>query len=126
MPTKWPPGLFFLPRVPEPEIMGGGEEAEAYSSASSEAYLDEIDNTFVEHALGLGVQQGLALDVGTGPGQIPIKLALKNPRLQILGFDLSETMLEKARKGAELRGVQDRVSFQKDDATCSHFPSAHF
>ena len=31
MPTKWPPGLFFLPRVPEPEIMGGGEEAEAYS-----------------------------------------------------------------------------------------------
>jgi ubiquinone/menaquinone biosynthesis C-methylase UbiE len=126
MSTKWLPRLFFLPRVPEPEIMGDGEEAEAYSSASSQAYLDEIDNTFVEHALSLGAQQGLVLDVGTGPGQIPIKLALKNPRFQIIGLDLSETMLEKARKEAELSGVQDRVSFQKDDAKCIHFPSAHF
>ncbi|PYV43726.1 MAG: hypothetical protein DMG06_09485 [Acidobacteria bacterium] len=126
MPNKWRQELFFLPRVPEPEIMGGGEEAAAYSSASSQAYLDEIDNSFVEHALGLGVEQGWVLDVGTGPGQIPIKLALKNPRFQIVGLDLSEAMLEEARKNAELSGVQDRVRFQKDDAQSIHFPPAHF
>lgn len=126
MPSKWLQDLVFLPRVPEPEVMRGGEQAEAYSSAASQAYLDKIDDTFVEHALGLGVQQGWVLDVGTGPGQIPIKLALKNPRFQIIGLDLSEAMLEKARNEAELSRVQDRVSFQKGDAKCIHFPSSHF
>jgi len=126
MSNKWLQELFFLPRIPEPEIMGNGEGTEAYSSAVSQAYLDEIDNTFVEHALGLGVQRGLVLDIGTGPGQIPIKLALKNPRFQIIGLDLSETMLEKARENAEFHGVQDRVSFQKGDAKHIAFPGAHF
>jgi ubiquinone/menaquinone biosynthesis C-methylase UbiE len=118
--------IFFLPRTPEPEVMESGEEAEIYSSAAAQAYLDRIDNTFVAHALSLGVEQGLALDVGTGPGQIPIKLALKNPGLQVIGIDLSEAMLAKARQDAELAGVQGRVSFQVGDAKHILFSDQHF
>src|SRR5436309_1586706 len=42
MSNKWLQELFFLPRIPEAEIMGNGEGTEAYSSAVSQAYLDEI------------------------------------------------------------------------------------
>ena len=97
---------FFLPRVPEPEAMESDEEAEAYSSAAADSRLDDLDNTFVYYVVSLGVRSGLALDVGTGPGQIPIKLALKIPQLEIVGIDLSEAMLAKARNAAAAAGVE--------------------
>jgi ubiquinone/menaquinone biosynthesis C-methylase UbiE len=117
---------FFLPRVPEPEAMESNEEAEAYSSAVAQAHLDLLDNAFVDHVLSLGVGSGLALDVGTGPGQIPIKLALKLPKLEIIGIDLSEAMLAKARKGALAAGVEGQVRFEIGDARRLRFPDHHF
>ncbi len=102
------------------------EEAEAYSSAAAQAHLDHLDNTFVDHVLSLGVRSGLALDVGTGPGQIPIKLALKLPQLEIVGIDLSEAMLAKARNGAAAAGVESQVRFEMGDARRLRFPDHHF
>jgi len=102
------------------------EEAEAYSSAAAQAHLDHLDNTFVDHVLALGVRSGVALDVGTGPGQIPIKLALKLPQLEIIGIDLSEAMLAKARNGAAAAGVESQIRFETGDACRLHFPDHHF
>ena len=72
-------GLLDLPRVAEPEVMDDSEEVEAYASATAQAWLDKIDDSFVEHAVRLvkGRQRGLALDIGTGPGLIELKLALR-------------------------------------------------
>jgi ubiquinone/menaquinone biosynthesis C-methylase UbiE len=106
--------------------MENKEEAEAYSSAAAQAYLDHLDNTFVDHILSLGVRSGLALDVGTGPGQIPIKLALKLPQLEIVGIDLSEAMLAKARQNAAAAGVENQVRFEMCDARRLPFPDHHF
>jgi ubiquinone/menaquinone biosynthesis C-methylase UbiE len=119
-------GWFFLPRFPEPEAMESGEEAEAYSSAAAQTHLDHLDNTFVDHVLSLGVRSGLALDVGTGPGQIPIKLALKLPQLEIVGIDLSEAMLAKARDGAAAAGLESQVRFETGDARRLPFPDHQF
>lgn len=102
------------------------EEAEAYSSAAAQAHLDHLDNTFVDHVLSLGVHSGVALDVGTGPGQIPIKLALKLPQLEIVGIDLSEAMLAKARNGAAAAGVESQVRFETGDARRLPFSEHHF
>jgi ubiquinone/menaquinone biosynthesis C-methylase UbiE len=117
---------FSLPRVPEPEAMESNEEAEAYSSATAQTHLDLLDNTFVDHVASLGVRSGVALDVGTGPGQIPIKLALKLPQLEIVGIDLSEAMVAKARNGAAAAGVEDKVRFELGDARRLPFPDHHF
>jgi hypothetical protein len=56
--------------------MDDAAEAQAYSSASAEAYLSKIDDSFVEHAIGLiGPAPGHAIDIGCGPGQILKKLS---------------------------------------------------
>ena len=117
---------FHLQRIPEPEVMDDLEGVEAYSAAASQAYLERIDRTFVEHALSLGVAEGHALDIGTGPGVIPIMLAARVPRLRLTGVDLSEPMLQKARNAAEEAGVSDRLDFRVGDARSLHFPEHSF
>jgi len=106
--------------------MESNEEAEAYSSAAAQAHLDLLDSTFVDHVLSLGVRSGLALDVGTGPGQIPVKLALRLPQLKIVGIDLSEAMLAKARNSAAAARVESRLRFEMADARRLPFPDRHF
>ena len=115
-----------LERIPEPEVMDDLEGVEAYSAAASQAYLERIDRTFVEHALSLGVAEGHALDIGTGPGVIPIMLAARVPRLRLTGTDLSEPMLQKALKAAEEAGVADRLDFRLGDAKSLPFSDRSF
>lgn len=117
---------WFSPRIPEPEVMESYDEMEAYSSAAAQRHLERLDNEFVDHVVRLGVTSGLALDVGTGPGQIPVKLALRLPEIRIIGLDLSEPMLAKARQEAQKHGVADRVQFLIGDAKRLGFPDAHF
>ena len=102
---------FTLPRVPEPEVMDDSAEVEAYASAAAQAYLDKIDDTFVEHALRLvsGRTSGRALDIGTGPGQIVLKLA-RRPALRdwhFIGVDRSTNMIKQARASAVRRGTAE-------------------
>jgi ubiquinone/menaquinone biosynthesis C-methylase UbiE len=122
--------LFDLPRVPEPEVMDDSGEVEAYSSATAQAYLDRLDDTFVEHALRLlgGRERGRALDIGTGPGQIVLKLARRLTRWKFAGVDRSPNMIAEAvanlaSAGNELAG---RVEFQVADGNALPFPGATF
>src|SRR5579875_3074487 len=96
---------FQLPRQPETEVMDDACEVEAYASAAAQAHLDAIDNTLVEQVLELGIQAGMALDVGTGPGSIPLKVA---------------------RRAAHDQGLHDRVSFCLADASQLCFPDGTF
>ena len=113
-------------RIPESEVMNGEDEAEAYSSSAAQSHLDRIDRTFVEQALSLGVLRGNALDIGSGPGLIPIKLAANAAGLRVTGVDLSAAMLQRARRSAELAGVADRVSFRQGDAKSLPFSDQSF
>lgn len=115
-----------LPRVPEPEVMGEADEVDAYASAAAQAYLDRIDNTFVEQALRLGVTRGRALDVGTGPGQIPLKIAQRLPQLEFVGVDRSEAMLAEGRRQTERLGLSARVRFQAGDGNRLESPDQAF
>ena len=117
---------FHLERIPEPEVMDDRDGVEAYSASASQAYLERIDRTFVEQTLGLGVTEGHALDIGTGPGLIPIKLASRIPRLRLTGVDLSAAMLQKARRAAEEAGVSDRLYFRLGDAKSLPFSERSF
>jgi ubiquinone/menaquinone biosynthesis C-methylase UbiE len=44
------------------------------------------------------LSSGTVLDVGTGPGYLPIKVALSNSCLNVLGLDISKDMIRISRK----------------------------
>ena len=67
-----------------------------------------------------------ALDVGTGPAQIPIKILLRIPRLRFIGLDRSRAMLASARRNAEQAGVSDRLSLLAGDGHSLPFPDHAF
>jgi len=94
---SWPRRYFDLPRIPELEVMDDSNEVQAYSSAAADAYLSNIDDTFVEHTLRLiGPATGCALDIGCGPGQILTKLSARLPGWKFIGVDRSLTMIHRA------------------------------
>ncbi len=123
-------GFFDLPRVPELEAMDDSCEVEAYASAASQSFLDKIDDTFVEHALRLvsGRQRGRALDIGTGPGQIVLKLAYRLSLWKFVGVDRSPVMIERARTNLDsaINDLAGRVEFQLADGNHLEFPDASF
>lgn len=54
-------------------------------------------------------------DIGCGRGHALIKLASAFPNMSGVGYDLSDTNLEGARRHAEAAGVADRLTFRKQD-----------
>ena len=87
--------IFELQRVAEPEVMDDSAEVEAYSSAAAQSHLNAIDDTLVDHAVRLVAkrERGRALDIGTGPGQIVLKLARRLTRWKFVGVDRSPNMI---------------------------------
>lgn len=54
---------------------------------------------------------GTILDVGTGPGRLPIEIAKQITNVKVVGIDLSEDMVRIAKKNAEKEGLADKVEF---------------
>ena len=81
------------------------------------AVVDEVTTTLTS---------GRILDVGTGPGYLPVELALHAPQLKLDGIDLSHGMVTIARKNAAKRGVADRVRFHRADAAKLPFADNSF
>jgi ubiquinone/menaquinone biosynthesis C-methylase UbiE len=119
-----------FPRVPEPEVMDDAGEVEAYASAAAQAHLDKIDDTLIGHAVRLvqGCRQGRALDIGTGPGQIVIKLARRLPGWKLSGVDRSPGMIEQARANLARAGeeLDHRVTFELADGNRLPFADKSF
>jgi precorrin-6B methylase 2 len=53
------------------------------------------------------IQSGKVLEVGPGPGYISIEVARLLPQVEVVGLDLSETMIEVARRNADEYDVPD-------------------
>ena len=122
--------MFESQRVPEPEVMDDSGEVVAYSSAAAQSYLNQIDDTFVARAVRLvnRRERGRALDIGTGPGQIVVKLARQLTRWKFVAVDRSSHMIAEAAANLVAAGpdLAGRVEFQIADANALPFPDATF
>ena len=101
-----------LQRVPEPELMDGAEQVEAYASADFEASDQAMVDRFA-HLCGDCPGEQLA-DLGCGPGNISFRLARRWPGATVLGLDGAPRMLAIAeqRLAAEPE-LAGRLHFQE-------------
>ena len=132
--------------------MSDAGEVKAYASAAGQSYLDSIDNTLVQQVLEIGRQSGVLrasrgsrglgrvedepidrtaarstlLDVGSGPGGIPLKIARCCPELTVVGVDRSMNMIVAARRSALELGLAERALFLVGDASKLSFRNATF
>ena len=101
-----------MQRTPEPELMDGAEQAQAYAaadfSAGDQALIARLDQLFPA-ALGLRL-----VDLGCGPGNISFRLAQRYPAAEVLGVDGAEAMLAPALALlAAQPELQSRLRFQQ-------------
>lgn len=73
--------------------------------------------------LGSGAR---VLDVGTGPGGVPLAIAGAQPLLRVDGVDLSADMIAYARAATADAGLADRVTFTVGDVAHLPFPDGAF
>ena len=115
-----------LPRVPQSDSLSFEELAAEDADPDALRALEALDDAFVEAALTLGPQKGVVLDLGTGPGQVSIKLALQNSDFVIHGIDPSDALLRKAAFDAQHWGVAMRILLNRGDIQKTQFRSAQF
>lgn len=69
---------------------------------------------------------GKILDVGSGPGHVSIELAKFLPSVEIVGLDMSASMIEMAEKSVDEHGFSARIEFRQGDAAEIPFKDASF
>jgi ubiquinone/menaquinone biosynthesis C-methylase UbiE len=66
------------------------------------------------------------LDVGTGPGLLPLRLAAARPDLVIDAVDLAPEMIERARLSAATADLAGQLTFTVADVAALPFADATF
>ena len=84
-------------------------------SARQRYYNKIADEIFSE------IESGKILDIGTGPGYLPIEIAKRRPMIRIDGIDLSKRMIEVARINARDAGVLSQINFEPGNANKLRF-----
>jgi ubiquinone/menaquinone biosynthesis C-methylase UbiE len=72
------------------------------------------------------VQKGKLLEIGPGPGYVCIEIAKLLPEMEVIGLDISDTMIEIAKKNANEHGLSERIEFKKGDASKMPFEDSSF
>ncbi len=72
------------------------------------------------------VQEGNVLDVGTGRGLHPIKIAQKNERPKMYGIDISKKAVDAARRDALASGLANVPQFEVGDVCALPFKDEFF
>jgi len=103
--------VMMLERILEKQVMDGLEEARSYDAMDHSEPNQAVVNRLIE----LGAQ-GRMLDIGTGPGDIPIRIARRLETARIVAVDLSEPMLAIARDKVAAAGFSDRIAVEFADA----------
>jgi ubiquinone/menaquinone biosynthesis C-methylase UbiE len=113
-----------IARVLEPESMDTAEEACDYDAMDHSA----VNALFVADFLAAHgpCRGGELLDVGTGPARIPIALCRADPSARVLGVDLAEAMLARARRNVDVAQLSDRIACVRGDAKSLPLASARF
>jgi len=108
---------FTIERIP-------GPLASLYEKASRlviKTYYSQVAEEILS-----SLHQGLVLDLGTGPGYLPIEVVKRSPQVRIIGVDLSRVFIRMARANALRAGCAERARFEVGNAANLRFESETF
>ena len=71
-------------------------------------------------------KEGLILDLGTGPGYLPIEIVKSAANVKIVGVDLSRKLIKMARENSQKAGFADRLEFLVGNSAKLRFDDACF
>lgn len=99
-----------MDRVLEPELMDDPKQAKVYAQAD----FKEENQGFVERFLEYFPEfaQGTVLDLGCGPGDIPIRFAKLYPDCRVIGIDASAPMIRLGEQVVQQAGLTDRITLR--------------
>jgi len=100
-----------MQRVPETECMDTPDEAREYAAMDH----GDANQAFVDALLAHGLVHGELLDLGTGPGDIPL-LIVDKADVQITAIDMSTEMLKIARLKVAQAGRSNAIRLMVADA----------
>lgn len=96
-----------MDRVLEPELMDDERQSIAYAradfSTSNQLFVDGLNRDFPQRLR-------MAADIGCGPGDVMIRLALSRSDLHITAIDGSAPMISLARDAVAAAGLTDRIT----------------
>ncbi len=109
--------LFKIERIP-------GVLASSYEKATRlaiESYYCQI-----AEEVATVFKEGTMLDLGTGPGNLPVEILKRAPGIKIIGVDLSRQLIRMARTRALNAGLSKQVSFEVGNAANLRFDDGFF
>lgn len=101
-----------------------GVLASAYEKATRmviESYYRPVAGEIVAH-----LSEGTILDLGTGPGYLPLEIVKRSPTINVIGVDLSRKLIEIALSNAAKAGLAERLTFQAGNAGRLEFANSSF
>jgi ubiquinone/menaquinone biosynthesis C-methylase UbiE len=102
-------------RISEPGVIEDRELAEYYS-LMAKRYMKIPCKRVLKRVMAKEINNGTALDVGTGPGIFPIFLSKALPGIRFKGIDLSPVMVDLAKGNAIDEGLENQIAFEVGSA----------
>ena len=112
---QWEETVMVKPRIVETEEGIQGE----FNVETYDRFMRGMrDRGWIETNLVLkaGIAQGLALEVGPGPGYLGLEWLKKTEGTKLKALEISPDMIAIAERNAMEYGLQDRVTYVKGDA----------
>ena len=85
------------------------------------AYYSQVAEEIVSN-----FQSGVILDLGTGPGYLPIEIVRRAPDINIIGVDLSRKLIQMAKANAAKAGLSHQLSFEVGNSAGLRFDDDMF
>jgi ubiquinone/menaquinone biosynthesis C-methylase UbiE len=120
-------GLFKKARIPIVENAFASEEPAQHYDEHAGRFMLPVYRSIAEQVTKTKITGNRVLDIGTGSSRLAITLAnLPNRDFRITGIDISEDMLEIARRNMVQSGLVDRIKIQQASAAALPFGDGYF
>lgn len=118
--------LFDGRRIPLGEGSFTGADFAGFYDEHARRFMGPVYRRLAARAARTGGTGQRVLDIGTGSGRLMIEMARSRPDWLITGVDISEDMLELARRNIDRSGLPGRIELRRASAAALPFADGSF